>query len=132
LSLKAVSPLIATGVLLVITLVGGVLVYNFVIRSLSATHNYGLINVVSARGIVLGDKTIISVRIANIGTASTEVREVVLYPTNISIPISVAIEPGVTRNINIVINGKLESGKYYVIVKYDHGESEPCELVFTN
>lgn len=130
--MKAVSPLIATGILLVITLVGGVLVYNFVIKSLSVAQDYGLLNIVSVKGIDLGDKTIISVRVANMGTAPAEVKEIVVYPVNITIPVNTRVEPGVTRNINVVVSEKLESEKYYVIVKYDHGESEPHQLIFTS
>lgn len=127
--LRAVSPLIATGILLVITMIGGVLVYNYVVKNLSITHDYGLINIVSAKGIDLGDKTIISIRVANIGTASTEIREVTVYPINITVPVGTRVEPGVTKNINVIVGEKFKPGNYYVIVRHDQGESEPYRLV---
>lgn len=130
--MKAVSPLVATGILLVITMVGGVLVYNYVIKSLSVAHDYGLLNIVSAKGVDLGDKTIISVRVTNIGTATVEVKEVKVYPVNATASVATRVEPGVTKNINVIIGEKLNPGEYYVVVKYDQGETEPYRLVVTD
>jgi flagellin-like protein len=66
--MKAVSPLVATAILLVVTVAGGVILYNYMMNTLSSPQEYAAASVVSAKMLVDDNKTILNVKIANIGT----------------------------------------------------------------
>ncbi len=124
--LKAVSPLVATAILLVVTVAGGVIIYNYMMNTLSSPQNYASITVLSAKMLVDSNKTIINVKLTNIGTASATVNKLEIIPDNITQTISVTIDPGTTKSINVVINKPLDTAqKHYVIAIYGDQETEP-------
>jgi len=126
--MKGVSTLVATVILLIITIVGGMIIYNYVMNSLTAAKQYGTLTVVAAKMTILGDNAVLNVKVANIGTAPVEIRSVELLPGNGPLNLSspLLVEPGATKSINIDVGGRLDPNtKYYVVVKYDAGETEP-------
>lgn len=124
--MKAVSPLVATAILLVVTVAGGVIIYNYMMNTLSSPQNYASITVLSAKMLVDSNKTIINVKLTNIGTASATVNKLEIIPDNITQTISVTIDPGTTKSINVVINKPLDTAqKHYVIAIYGDQETEP-------
>lgn len=130
--MKAVSPLMATALLLIITVAGGVIIYNYIMNSLSSAQQYASLSIVSSKLVILENKSIINIKIANIGTASTIIREVLILPLNTTKKLDIFIEPGTTKSINIFLDQALDpSINYYVIVKYDDGETEPYKIVIS-
>lgn len=124
--MKAISPLIAATLLLVITVAGGVIIYNYVMNALQAPQQYASISIVSAKMLVESNQTIINIKATNIGTTSATITAIRILPENIKIDTDITIDPGVTRSINIFINQTLDPSKsYYVIAEYDNGETEP-------
>ncbi len=124
--MKAVSPLVATAILLVVTVAGGVIIYNYMMNTLSSPQNYASITVLSAKMLVDSNRTIINVKLTNIGTASATVDKLEIIPDNITQTISVTIDPGTTKSVNVVINKPLDtSQKHYVIAIYGDQETEP-------
>ncbi len=127
--MKAISPLIATAILLIITVAGGLIIYNYVYSSLSSPQQYAALNIVSAKMVVLGNNTVINIKIANIGTAKADVYEAVILPLNISKTLDLVVEPGTTKSINIFIDTPLDTNtKYYIIIKYNDDETEPYQI----
>lgn len=127
--MKAVSPLVATGVLLVITLVGGVLIYNFVVKSLTSTKEYALVTIVSAKAVNIGGRAVLNIKVSNIGTARAELYEVEVIPLNITKKVDITVEPGVTKGFNIVLDNVTLKDRLFVIVRYNGGETEPYPIV---
>ena len=131
--MKGVSPLIATALLLVITVAGAMMLYNYVVSSLSSPQQYASLNIVSAKLVKLDSGSVLSVRVANIGTAPATINEVILIPSsttsNITKQVAITVEPGVTKTVNVDLDEEAEqtpgTGKYYVILRYDGGETEP-------
>ncbi len=124
--MKAVSPLIATALLLIITVAGGIIIYNYVVNSLSSAQQYASLSIVSSRMVVLENSTVINVKITNIGTAPTTINEIEILPLNITKKLNIPIDPGTTKSINIFLDQRLDTSiKHYIIVKYDDGETEP-------
>ncbi|MEM4533112.1 MAG: archaellin/type IV pilin N-terminal domain-containing protein, partial [Desulfurococcaceae archaeon] len=60
--MKGISPLVATAILLVVTIAGGVLIYNYVINSLSSAEHFASLNIVSSKMLVLENSTIVNIR----------------------------------------------------------------------
>ncbi|MEM0379755.1 MAG: hypothetical protein QXX35_01560 [Desulfurococcaceae archaeon] len=124
--MKGISPLVATAILLVVTIAGGVLIYNYVINSLSSAEHFASLNIVSSKMLVLENSTIVNIRVSNIGTKTAIVEKITILPVNLSRNINIEVEPGVTKSINIVFDQVFNpSSKYYVIIVYDQGETEP-------
>lgn len=128
--MKLVSPLVATAILLIITVAGGIIIYNYVVNMLSSPQQYASLNIVSSKMVVMDNGTILNVKIANIGTAKTVVDEITILPLNMSLKTNIVVEPGTTKSVNIEIGRQIDpSGKYYVVVKYGGEETEPYQVV---
>jgi len=126
---KAVSTLVATAILLVITVAGGIIIYNYVMSALSAAKQYSSLSIASAKMVVLENSTVVNIRVTNIGTAPARVNSIKLMPLEKTVNIDVVIEPGATKSINVYLDEKLDaSTKYFVIVCYDGGETEPYKV----
>jgi FlaG/FlaF family flagellin (archaellin) len=124
--LRAVSPLIATAILLVITVAGGIIIYNYVVNSLSTAQEYASLSIVSAKAVIVNNTCILNVKIANIGTAPASVDKIEIIPDNIVVKTNLLIEPGTTKSLNIFLNQTIDpSIKHYIIVSYNEGETEP-------
>ncbi len=127
--MKAVSPLVATAILLVVTVAGGVILYNYMVNTLTSPKESATLSVVSAKMLIDVNKTIINLKIANIGTTDAEISKVVIIPDNITINTDLVIEPGTTKSFNIVLNTALdETMKHYIVVVYGDQETEPVTI----
>jgi hypothetical protein len=122
----AISPLIAAAILLVITVAGGMIIYNYVMNTLQAPQQYASISIVSARMLIDENNTILNVKVTNIGTASATIKYFEIIPDKIIVNTSLTIDPGVTKSVNIYLNKTLDPNtRHYVIAKYDSSETEP-------
>jgi hypothetical protein len=127
--LKAISPLIAAAILLVITVAGGVIIYNYVMNTLQAPQQYASISIVSAKMLIDENNTILNVKITNIGTASATIKYFEIIPDKIVVNTSLTIDPGVTKSVNIYLNKTLDPNtKHYIIAKYGSSETEPIPI----
>ncbi len=127
--MKAVSPLVATAILLVVAVAGGVMIYNYMMNTLSSPQNYASLSVLSAKMLVDDNKTIINIKVSNIGTSTTTVKGIVVIPDNITSKLSVEVDPGTTKSINIIIDTPLDTAtKHYVIILYEDQETEPVRI----
>lgn len=127
--MKAVSPLVATAILLVVAVAGGVMIYNYMMSTLSSPQNYASLSVLSAKMLVDDNRTILNIKISNIGTSTTRVEGILIIPGNITSKLGVEVDPGTTKSINVVINQSLNPAKkYYVIVLYEDQETEPVRI----
>jgi len=126
---KAVSPLVATALLLIITVAGGIIVYNYVVNSLSSAQQYASLSIASSKMVILTNTTVVNIKITNIGTASANVYMIRILPYNLTERVNLVVEPGITKSVNIFINQTLDPDqKYYVVVVYDGGETEPYPI----
>ncbi|ABN70081.1 hypothetical protein Smar_0982 [Staphylothermus marinus F1] len=127
--MNAISPLIAAALLLIITVAGGVIIYNYVMNTLQAPQQFASITVLSAKMLVDNGQTILNIKATNIGTTSAKITGVRILPDNLSVNTDVTIEPGVTKSINLYINQTLDTTtNHYVIIEYDNGETEPVMI----
>ena len=127
--MKAVSPLVATAILLVVAVAGGVMIYNYMMNTLSSPQNYASLSVLSAKMLVDDNKTIINIKVSNIGTSTTTVKGVLIIPDNITSKLTVEVDPGTTKSINIIIDTPLDTAtKHYVIILYEDQETEPVRI----
>ncbi len=127
--MKAVSPLVATAILLVVAVAGGVMIYNYMMNTLSSPQSYASLSVLSAKMLVDDNKTIINIKVSNIGTSTTTVKGVLVIPDNITSKLTVEVDPGTTKSINIVIDTPLDTAtKHYVIILYEDQETEPVRI----
>lgn len=129
--MKAVSPLVATAILLVVAVAGGVMIYNYMMSTLSSPQNYASLSVLSAKMLVDNNRnrTILNIKVSNIGTSTATIKSILITPDNITSELGVEVDPGTTKSINVVINQSLNPAeKYYVIVLYDDQETEPVRI----
>ncbi len=128
--MEAISPLVATAILLIATVAGGIILYNYLVETLSAPGDYVTISPVSAKIIDLGNGTIyVNVKVVAVGTRSTTIDKITILPENIEITgIDETIKPGETRSITLVKTGvSLTNGKHYIIIHYEDQSTEPIE-----
>ncbi len=127
--MKAISPLVATTLLLIITVAGGVIIYNYMVNTLKAPQEYAALSVVSAQMLVEGSTTIVNIKATNIGTATAEITQVKILPDNIVQNMDITIDPGTTRSFNIIITKALNTTyEHYVVLVYNSGETEPVPM----
>jgi len=128
---KAVSTLLATALLIVITIAGGMIIYNYVMNSLEVAKQYSSLNILSVKALVLEGNTVINIKATNIGTAKAVLEKVVIIPGNITIVLNTVIEPGETKSINVNLDTVLNKDtRYYIIIVYNNGETEPYPIEF--
>jgi len=126
--MKAISPLVASALLLIITVAGGVIIYNYMINTLKAPQEYAALSVVSAQMLVDGT-TVVNVKVTNIGTAAAQITEVKILPDGINQLVSETIDPGTTKSFNVVIDQALDTtASHYLVIVYNNGETEPVPI----
>ena len=133
--MRAISPLIATAILLVATVAGGLILYNYLIQTLSAPKDYGTLSPVSATLTVVNDTLYVNVKMFSVGSKSVSVESIEILPEDLKIDFSPAltIGPGetvsITKNVSLGDPSKFdEDTTHYVIIYYDDGQStEPFE-----
>ena len=129
--MKAISPLVATALLLIITVAGGVIIYNYMVNTLKAPREYAALSVVSTQMLVDVDKneTIVNVKVTNIGTATAQITGVKILPDGINQVISETIDPGTTKSFNVVLDQALNTTvTHYLVIVYNNGETEPVPI----
>jgi flagellin-like protein len=124
--MKGVSGIVATAILLALTIAGGLLLYTYVSRYLVASTQSGELVVESAYYLTTLKRLEVTVR--NIGMSSVNVTEVeIIYknsPQNISLNSAIIIPPGKAQSILIE---NITAEPLYVIVKFDYGRrTEPA------
>ncbi len=126
---KAISPLVATAILLVATVAGGIILYSYLVDTIKSTKEYVSLTPISAQIVDLGNNTIIvNVKVAAVGSKPTTIDSIKIVPENIVIRIGEDIEPGETKSITIEYNATLSSTvKHYVIVYYEGQATEPIQ-----
>ncbi len=133
--MKAISPLVASALLLIITVAGGLIIYNYMINALKAPQEYAALSVVSAKMLVGDTYTVINVKVANIGTAPATITQAEILSNNslaVGGPISISnikVEPGTTKSFNIELDYPLgTTNQYYLVLVYDGGKTEPIPI----
>lgn len=128
--MKALSSLVATAILLIITVAGGLIVYDYISDTLASPQEFSSLSVTSAKLVISGNKGVLNIKVTNIGTKTAHIEQVTILPKNITAPVDDAVAPGSTKSINIIVNAfSIEpTTKYYVIIKYDDQETEPVAL----
>ncbi|MEM1627956.1 MAG: archaellin/type IV pilin N-terminal domain-containing protein [Desulfurococcaceae archaeon] len=128
--MKGVSGIVATAILLALTIAGGVFLYNYVSHYLNTSTKTGNIVIenailirslrrldVTVRNIGLGDARVIGVEI--VGAVNKEYEADVVIPTGKTTTIYINIDEQSILNI---------SGELYVRVKYDKTVTEPISV----
>ncbi len=130
--MRAISPLVATAILLIITVAGGVMLYNYMFNTLSAPQDYSNLAVSSASMLVSGDTIYLNVKATNVGTRDATVTAIVLLPENITISTNQVIGSGETKGFTVIYkvnNTTIDITKsHYIILKYDDQETEPIKV----
>ncbi|MCD6301606.1 MAG: hypothetical protein J7L82_06010 [Staphylothermus sp.] len=128
--MKAISPLVASALLLIMTVAGGLIIYNYMIDALKAPQEYAALSVVSAQMLVSNSTTVINVKVTNIGTAPAQITAVKILSEdkNETINETITIDPGTTKSFNIVINEALEQSiQHYLVLVYNSGDESVSE-----
>lgn len=135
--MKATSPLLATAILLVATIAGGLILYNYILNAISAPKEYVTVTPIDASLVVLNStgKGILNIKVSSIGTKSVKLTEAIIYPDITSEPIELneIIRPGETKSFTKEINvEKIDPNKvYYIVIHYEDQATEPIELKVT-
>ncbi len=132
--MKAVSPLVSTAILLVATIAGGLILYNYLVNTISAPKDFVSITPISASLVVINDTTgQLNMKVSCIGTKPANLNKVVIYPGGITENLTnVVVKPGETLSITLTItlNETLDlSTRYYATIYYDGNQAtEPIEV----
>ncbi len=128
--MKAISPLVATAILLVATIAGGIILYNYLVETLKAPREYVSVTPISAKIVELGNDTIlVNVKVAAVGSKQTVIDKIEIKPDNIVVELNEVIEPGETKSVTVECNATLtDNAKHYVIVYYEGQATEPIEV----
>lgn len=128
--MKAISPLVATAILLIATVAGGIILYNYLVETLSSPGEYITLSPISAKIIDLGTGTIyVNIKVVVVGTKSTTIHKIVILPEEIEITsINETIKPGETKSITISKSGvTLNNTEHYIIIYYEEQATEPVK-----
>lgn len=135
--MKATSPLLATAILLITTIAGGLILYNYVLNVISAPKEYVAVTPIDASLVVIKSdgKGILNIKVSAIGTKPVKLTEAVIYPsiTGETITLNEVIKPGETKSFTKEINvEEIDPNKsYYIVIRYDGQATEPIELEVT-
>ncbi|WFO75750.1 hypothetical protein J4526_02480 [Desulfurococcaceae archaeon MEX13E-LK6-19] len=130
--MKAASPLVATAMLLVATIAGGLILYNYILNTVSAPKDYVTLTPISARIVVSGTTGLLNIKVASMGTKPVNITAALIYPLGITVPINTEIKPGETISITKTFSTSgltfNSNTKYFVVIYYGNGQStEPIE-----
>jgi hypothetical protein len=110
--LKGIDGLVAAAILLMIAVAGGMLIYNYVMNYLSLPQQYANLKIVSAKIIVTGSTSTLSLEVSNLGNIPVSITSVTVYTSSGSYTISevnTQVPAGTTTTINININSTITS-----------------------
>lgn len=102
--MKGIDGLVAAAILLMITVAGGLLIYNYIMNYLSLPQQYANLKIVSAKIIVAGNTSTLSLEVSNIGNIPVNITSVRVYTSSGSYTISgvnAQVPAGATTTINI-------------------------------
>lgn len=105
--MKGIDGLVAAAILLMITVAGGLLIYNYIMNYLSLPQQYANLKIVSAKMIVAGNTPTLSLEVSNLGNIPVNITGVTVYTSSGSYTISgvnAQVPAGTTTTINININ----------------------------
>jgi len=124
---KAISSIVATALILVMTIVGGVLLYTYAMGYLN-TLNTGRIIVHDAYYLKTASRIYINVE--NIGVGEVEIKRVEIVDVNgnivVNTTINTILQPGESRIIQV--NWTQPTLPKYIIVVYDKGSTDPVKI----
>ncbi|MGC9121402.1 MAG: hypothetical protein ACP5HP_00490 [Thermogladius sp.] len=135
--MKGVEGLVAAALLLVITVAGGLLIYNYVMNYLSLPQQYVSLKVVSAKIVVLDSTSMLTLQVSNLGNIPANITGVTVYTSGgaYSVPLSNQVPAGSTIAINVGLNSTVTSAiaassQVYISVNYtSNGSSGTTDLV---
>jgi len=136
--LKGVEGLVAAALLLVITVAGGLLLYNYVMNYLSLPQQYVSLKVVSAKIVVLDStSSMLTIQVSNLGNIPANITGVTVYTggSTYSVSLSNHVPAGSTITINVGLNSTVTSAvvassQVYISVNYtSNGSSGATDLV---
>jgi len=130
--MKGVSGIVATAILLALTIAGGVLIYTYVTRYLNTVADNGKLVIENAYYLSSTHNLIIELR--NVGTREVSVNRVNVvtesgesYSYNITIDqSSITVFPGELKSVEIKLN--TTELPRYVIVVYNNVSTEPVTV----
>ncbi len=127
--MKAISPLVATAILLVATVAGGIILYNYLLNTLRTPQEYATLTPISAEIVDLGNGVyLVNVKVGAIGSKTITIDSLKILPENITVSLNTDIKPGETKSITVEINAVLQQGvKHYIVIYYEGQSTEPIE-----
>lgn len=125
--MNAISSIVATALVLVMTIVGGVLLYTYAMGYLN-TLNTGRIIVHDAYYLKTAGR--ICINVENIGVGEVEIKSVEIVDVNGSIVVNTTVntilQPGESRIIQV--NWTQTTLPKYIVVVYDKGSTDPVKI----
>jgi len=125
--LRAVSPLIAAAILLVVTLIGGVIIYNYMANSIAAYAPQPTVTVDASTN---STHVFLLVRIDNPGKATISIQSVTIDgKVDITSSLPSTIGPGkyVSKTIILPLSS-VPVGKHVLILTYNDGRQVKTEF----
>jgi flagellin-like protein len=130
--MKGVSGIVATAILLALTIAGGVLIYTYVTRYLNTVADNGKLVIENAY--YLSSTHNLTIELRNVGTREVSINRVNVvtesgksYPYNITInQSSITVFPGELKSVEITLN--TTELPRYVIVVYNNVSTEPVTV----
>lgn len=127
--MKGVSGIVATAILLALTIAGGLLLYTYVSRYLAVSIQSGELIIENAYYLTSVKRLEVTVRNIGMSTARVTEVEVILAngsPSTINQSISISVAPGETKTISIT---DIAERPLYVIVHFDDSrKTEPAAV----
>lgn len=122
--MKGVSGIVATAIMLALTIIGGVLMYTYVARFIDNFTNSAEVVITNAYYVRSLERLFITVKNIGMGTTIINEIEVVLNNgTSLSFSRSLELAPGMEQTINITIaRGALP---LYVIIRFNSKVTDP-------
>jgi len=130
--MKGVSGIVATAILLALTIAGGVLIYTYVTRYLNTVADNGKLVIENAY--YLSSTHNLTIELRNVGTREVSINRVNVvtesgksYSYNITInQSSITVFPGELKSVEITLN--TTELPRYVIVVYNNVSTEPVTV----
>jgi len=130
--MKGVSGIVATAILLALTIAGGVLIYTYVTRYLNTVADNGKLVIENAY--YLSSTHNLTIELRNVGTREVSINRVNVvtesgksYSYNITIDqSSITVFPGELKSVEITLN--TTELPRYVIVVYNNVSTEPVTV----
>ncbi|MEZ0394622.1 MAG: hypothetical protein ABWK00_06240 [Desulfurococcaceae archaeon] len=125
--MEGISGLVAAVILLLITVAGGLIIYQMMMNYLGSVKQAPQVNVVAARLITFSNTSgLLSVVVSNMGTASANISSIEVYPSDVVSSVnctSPPLAPGrtatITCNVTFLQGAPSTSTQIYASVVYD-------------